>query len=456
MVPDAIRRLGLFLALTSVVGAGSVIGRGFAYSDVVALLAVQLATAVIVWRTPWRRVDEAWLLAIFGLQIVYVAALISLTGGGTSPYVALYAPILALAGWHLRPTHLAAMLAFLAATELWRIFAVERVASLDNVLISLPCFALVAVLANGLSGRFVTSWAGNRRDQLRTAQTLQVIRSVGELPPGEPLSALSSTVASAFDADVEISEPDGDDAPISAHVCRRTASGHHIQAPMTAGDATLGQLLLCRREPFSASERRLAAILADSMGRAIESRRLFAEVRSEAERDHLTGLLNRRAFDRDLADSVARATVHDEAMALYFLDLDDFKGYNDRYGHAAADVALQRIARALLVTVRDGDRVYRYGGDEFVVIATGIEGMHAVLLAERLRLASMSRIGGEREYALTVAVGMATCRGAACTPLRLLEEADRAMYQEKAERGGRFVGFSAAIEPAPADVAAEA
>lgn len=445
VVPDALRRLGLFLALTSIVGAGSVIGRGYAYSDVVALLGLQLATAVVIWRVPWRRVDEAWLLAIFGLQIVYVAALITLTGGGESPYFALYAPVLALAGWYLRRAHLVTAIAFLGLTEAWRIVAVEQAPVLDHLMISLPAFALVAVLANELSGRYVLSQVGTRRDQLRTARTLQVIRAVSELPADEPLSTLAGAVATAFDADVDINgTEDGGAPPIARHDCPRSFERHHLQVPMAVGEVTLGHLLFCRHEAFSPSERRLVAILGDAFGRAFESRRLFAQVRSEAERDHLTGLLNRRAFDRDIAATVEQAARTDEAIALYFLDLDAFKGYNDRHGHGAGDVALQRIARGLLVNVRQGDRVYRYGGDEFVVIASGIEGMQAVLLAERLRLASMARIGVEREYELTVSVGMATCRGSDCTSAGLLKEADRAMYQEKAERGEHVAGLSAA------------
>lgn len=443
VVPDALRRLGLFLALISIVGAGSVIGRGYAYSDVVALLGLQLVTAVVIWRVPWKRVDEVWLLAVFGLQIVYVAALITLTGGGESPYFALYAPVLALAGWYLGRSHLVTAIAFLGVTEVWRLLAVDQTPVTDHAMITLPAFVLVAVLANELSGRVLLSQVGSRRDQLRTARTLQVIRAVSELPSDEPLSTLAEAVATAFDADVEITGTDDGEAPIVRHDCAHSVERHHVQVPMAVGEVTLGHLLFCRREPFSASERRLVAILGDAFGRAFESRRLFAQVRSEAERDHLTGLLNRRAFDRDIAATVEQAARTDEAIALYFLDLDAFKGYNDRHGHAAGDVALQRIARALLVNVRQHDRVYRYGGDEFVVIASGIEGMQAVLLAERLRLASMARIGVEREYELTVSVGMATCRGSGCTSAGLLEEADRAMYQEKSERGEHFAGLSA-------------
>ena len=447
VVPDAVRRLGLFLALTSVVGAGSVIGRGYAYSDVVALLALQIGTALLVWRIPWKRVDESWLVVVFGLQIVYVAALITLTGGGESPYFALYAPVLALAGWHLRRAHLFTALVFLGVTELWRVVAVERTTALDHVMISLPAFALLAILANGMSGRYLLTQVGSRRDQLRTARTLQVIRSVGELSADEPLGNLRGGIAGAFDADVEIAESGSDDEPLVRHDCPRPRSRQHLQGTMTVGDATLGQLLLCRGEPFSATERRLVAILADALGRALESRRLFAQVRFEAERDHLTGLLNRRAFDRDIATAVERAERADEAITLYFLDLDAFKGYNDLHGHAAGDLALQRIARALIVNVREHDRVYRFGGDEFVVISSEIEGMRALLLAERLRLASMARIGVERDFELTVSVGMATCRGTSCTRAGLLEEADRAMYQEKAERSAQFPAFPVVERP---------
>ena len=437
IVPEAVRTLGFFLALAALMSAGAVIGRGFAYSDVVALLTVQLVTAVIVWRVPWKRVDEAWLLALIGFQIVYVAALITLTGGGQSPYFALYAPVLALAGWHLRRRYLATALAFLAITELWRAAAVERTAAVDQLVVSLPAFALVAIFANLLSARLMLSLAGNRRDQLRTAGTLQAVRSIGELPPDEPLSSLTAEIAETFRAEVSLVGQGAENEMAAPHRCIDPLTRHHIRLPLTLAESTLGRLELCRADPFSASEHRLVAILADALGRAIESRRLFTQVRSEAERDHLTGLLNRRAFDRDIEAAVERAVHDDAALAVYFLDIDGFKGYNDSHGHTKGDLALQRIARALLAQVRDSDLVYRFGGDEFVVIAAGIEGLEALLLAERLRLASMARSGVGRGYQLTVSVGMATCRGPRCNASGLLQEADSAMYRDKDERRGR-------------------
>ena len=437
IVPEAVRTLGFFLALAALLSAGAVIGRGYAYSDVVVLLAVQLVTAVIVWRVPWKRVDEAWLLALIGFQIVYVAALITLTGGGQSPYFALYAPVLALAGWHLRRQYLALALALLGITELWRAVAVERTASIDQLMVSLPAFALVAIFANLLSARLMLSLAGNRRDQLRTAGTLQAVRAIGELPPDEPLESLTAEIAEAFQAEVAPVGLGSEDERLVPHRCIDPLARHHIRLPITLADSTLGHLELCRADQFSASEHRLGAILADALGRAIESRRLFTKVRTEAERDHLTGLLNRRAFDRDIEAAVERAVQEDAALAVYFLDIDGFKGYNDSQGHVEGDLALQRIARVLLAQVRDSDQVYRFGGDEFVVIASGINGLEAMLLAERLRLASTQRIGVTRGHRLSVSVGMATARGSSCTASRLLQEADSAMYREKDERRGR-------------------
>ncbi|MBA2631851.1 MAG: GGDEF domain-containing protein [Chloroflexi bacterium] len=138
----------------------------------------------------------------------------------------------------------------------------------------------------------------------------------------------------------------------------------------------------------------------------------------------------------DISAEVERAVREDAALAVYFLDLDGFKGFDDARGHAQGDLALQRIARALLAQVRASDQVYRIGGDEFVVIAAVIEGLEAILLAERLRLASMARIGTQRGYELTVSVGMAACRGAPCNAAGLMQEADAAMYREKDERRG--------------------
>jgi diguanylate cyclase (GGDEF)-like protein len=156
----------------------------------------------------------------------------------------------------------------------------------------------------------------------------------------------------------------------------------------------------------------------------VERRRATEQdLRELCERDPLTGVLNRRAWDQLLASALRRST---RPLYVALIDLDDFKGYNDLYGHPAGDGLLRRAARAWRAAVRSGDVLARYGGEEFAVLLTGCEADTAIEIAERLRLAAID----ERQ----VSIGMACWDGAESSE-RLVERADQALYDAK--RSGR-------------------
>ncbi len=165
-------------------------------------------------------------------------------------------------------------------------------------------------------------------------------------------------------------------------------------------------------------------------------RRIAPRLRRDATRDRLTGAFNRAHFDEALIREFRRAKKRCTALGLLFIDLDDFKGLNDRFGHPFGDQVLRDVAAALRRDVREEDVVARYGGDEFCVIAVDPtpEGMSA--LANRLRH-GVSNLLVRHEGAAaraTASVGGAVClpqRGRQ-TPSGLLAEADRAMYAAKA------------------------
>ncbi|APW42457.1 sensor domain-containing diguanylate cyclase [Rhodoferax saidenbachensis] len=144
--------------------------------------------------------------------------------------------------------------------------------------------------------------------------------------------------------------------------------------------------------------------------------------------DALTGLKNRRAFDRILANEYARSMRARSGMALLMVDVDHFKAYNDQYGHQAGDKALQAVAAAIQSQARAYDHVTRYGGEEFGVVLpdTHLADMRAV--AERIRLAVQSLTGLHRP--VTVSVGAALSDPMA-SPASLVERADQALYQAK-------------------------
>lgn len=153
--------------------------------------------------------------------------------------------------------------------------------------------------------------------------------------------------------------------------------------------------------------------------------------------DALTGVANRRHFDRVLDREARRARRFDQPLSLIFLDLDEFKHFNDAYGHSRGDEVLRQAAQTLDETFRrGGDLVARYGGEEFAIILPGVDGRRATLYAERLRrriwqLAIPNNTSRAADR-LTISGGVATLLpGSGASADDLLRAADKALYRAK-------------------------
>jgi len=161
-----------------------------------------------------------------------------------------------------------------------------------------------------------------------------------------------------------------------------------------------------------------------------------------ATRDSLTGLPNRRAlYDRARAE-LNRAEREKRSVGVIMLDIDHFKLINDRFGHAAGDEALRRVAEVLQKSKRDYDYTGRWGGDEFLTILPGTSMLQAGLVAERIRASiDMVRleVGGADTVELRSSLGVA-CASPATSPIGiddLLNQADGALYRAKADGRNR-------------------
>jgi len=164
--------------------------------------------------------------------------------------------------------------------------------------------------------------------------------------------------------------------------------------------------------------------------------------------DPLTGIANRRHFDRVLDREVRRARREQLPLSLIFLDLDEFKHFNDTYGHVQGDEVLRRVARTLDESFRrGGDLVARYGGEEFAVVLPGVDAHRAGLYAERLRrriwrmaISTGPATAGER---ITISGGVAAIAPGApgcndTAPDALLRAADQALYKAKCQGRNRI------------------
>ncbi|HUP86989.1 MAG TPA: GGDEF domain-containing protein [Acidimicrobiales bacterium] len=147
--------------------------------------------------------------------------------------------------------------------------------------------------------------------------------------------------------------------------------------------------------------------------------------------DHLTGLLNRRAFDDVLAEACARSVRYGWAFGLVLLDLDGFKDVNDRLGHPAGDAALQAVGDLLRHHLRMGDAAARLGGDEFAVLLPNLREHDAAELVRRLERAIDEAVPGA---AVTLSVGVALAPSDGDAPTALYHHADVQLYERKRAR----------------------
>ncbi len=179
--------------------------------------------------------------------------------------------------------------------------------------------------------------------------------------------------------------------------------------------------------------------------RAEQSRLRAALAAAEglADTDQLTGLFNRRAFDRELGREIAAAARHGTALCMVYIDLDGFKPINDRFGHAMGDDALRRVALVLRETTRASDVAGRLGGDEFGVLLPRADLAAAERKARLItrRISEISMGAGEVRAPLSASAGAAEWR-VGLDPAALVEAADRAMYARK--RAARAAGLGAA------------
>ena len=172
-----------------------------------------------------------------------------------------------------------------------------------------------------------------------------------------------------------------------------------------------------------------------------ERERLLAEATDRADRDALTGLLNHRAFHRRLDEEADRAQRTGQPLAVAMLDLDNFKFFNDAYGHLAGDDVIRQVAAALQGACRSYDTLARFGGDEFALLMPGVGVVEAGGIAARAQ-AALDALGFRPPghgvaIPLSLSVGLAVFPDDGPTRLGVLERADQRLYRAKTGGGDR-------------------
>ena len=225
-----------------------------------------------------------------------------------------------------------------------------------------------------------------------------------------------------------------------------------LSAPVrsTRGDSGAAVLVLHRTAvwpEFTAEDVRFVEAVANVLASALDRAHAEADSRRRALHDPLTGLANRAFLDAHIPQSLATAAREGSEVALLLLDLDRFKVVNDTLGHGAGDALLRVVAARLSESVRGGDVVARFGGDEFVVACdVGGSVLTVAALAERLieALARPIEVDGH-ELFVSASVGIVIADARDADADSLLRDADVAMYRAKESGGGRYEIFDAEL-----------
>lgn len=216
-------------------------------------------------------------------------------------------------------------------------------------------------------------------------------------------------------------------------LCNPAVRSHgHIIVPLKAAGVVVGLLNLYIQPKAEVNDEmiRLLSAVASQMGIAINNTRLYEETKRSSLHDSLTGLANRRFMEIQFDKSLETAKRYQEPLSIIILDIDHFKNYNDTHGHQEGDRLLVRLADILLREVRKTDYVFRYGGEEFLVILTkiGLDMVHDT--AERLRKAV--ELEGE---GVTISLGVSSLTKSLEEKDSLIKTADNALY--RAKKNGR-------------------
>jgi diguanylate cyclase (GGDEF)-like protein len=191
-----------------------------------------------------------------------------------------------------------------------------------------------------------------------------------------------------------------------------------------------------RRPAYTAEDSAFLRTVIGHAALAIQNATMYEFIDTLSRIDPLTGLANRREFDRLLLQEVARSRQSGQSFSLIMADLDHFKQVNDRFGHQEGDRALQQIGRLIqLVPKRAADAAFRIGGEEFAVLMGNTDKTGAVGLSETLRGVTEGARFLPTGEAVTISLGVATFPGDGQDAATLIAAADRALYQAKA--GGR-------------------
>jgi diguanylate cyclase (GGDEF)-like protein/putative nucleotidyltransferase with HDIG domain len=233
-----------------------------------------------------------------------------------------------------------------------------------------------------------------------------------------------------------------------------TAEGHlrHglrtlVYLPLIAKGRIIGCFIVASAQPNTYNHRHIKLLeqLASQIAMPLENTQLYARAEKKARVDEMTGLLNRRSLDEMLDNEISRHSRYGGEFSLAILDLDNFKAYNDTYGHLSGDALLRDIGARIKASIRTADSAFRYGGDEFAIVLPQTDIEAATQVAERVgrRIAANTNSG---DIGITASIGIAVWPHDGISHSDIITAADITLYHAKRQGGNRTIAASSVTE----------
>ncbi len=281
------------------------------------------------------------------------------------------------------------------------------------------------------AGAAVASWDGTRGI---------VLHCEGGAQSGAEFQGVESLAAMAARGSVTISREASAlrGTPIVARKERHAFTPDAAVAiPLVTHGNVVGVLVLWSVDRIAEAAITALETIAPYGAAQLEHARELGAMRTRAERDALTGLHNRGAFDQVLSAEIARFDRYHRPFALIMMDIDHFKQVNDQFGHDAGDAVLRHISRIITASLRDVDTAARYGGEEFALLLLETDKAHAVEIAERIRVRiEQTPVAWQgRSIVITSSAGVAAIPARDTDPASVVRVADQLLYEAK--RAGR-------------------
>ena len=292
---------------------------------------------------------------------------------------------------------------------------------------SLRCEGCEVLLFIEKENEFFSSYTNTQREIRHLGVDIEIINGIlkAKLPTGETIQ-VSSTMPFQFEKDNTFS----------------------LIIPILIKGEPRGIIhLYSKRGEFTEEALDFMESLMTELSLIIERSLLYESLKVLTIKDSLTGAFNRRKLDEDLRHEILRAVRYNRKFSILMIDIDWFKNYNDFHGHVKGDELLRRIVKIISKNIRSVDRLYRYGGEEFIIILFETDREGASKVAEKIRyIIGKEYFEGEEDSQpnkkITVSIGVTTFSPNINDKDELIREADLALYESKKKGGNSVCVFS--------------